>query len=794
MTIGRIGGPMLKENLVRQGVDLSFETDLLYLDVNNMRIGVNTATPNVAMDINGVTRFKSNLQVDGSTISTYASNGNITLTPHGTGKVRVSYLTETRIPFVGPNGSIIDSPNLTFDGTTLNIENLGLGNLSISGNNIQTTNVNGNIVLDPEGTGTVIIETTDVEANRVFYSGTNKEILTNANLTFNGSNLVLTGVADISTLNVDTISSLVTNGNIRLSPNGNGNVLLENSLAHKIVYTGLGLELLTTANLKYDGTTFQSGNITLSDNTIGSADVNGNIYLDPNGTGRVVIVGNNSITIPAGDTSERPTGSIGDIRYNTDIDALEYYNGVVWSSIQTAGSAFEFSDAFNGDGSTAVFPLQYSTTSAGAFVTLNGVVQSPGVAYGVSGNTLTFTEAPAVGDRIDVRYITGADQLSLSSISNVTSNVTVAPAANVTVTVNSNVVLEISSDATTIKSQNDLRLADADSSNYVGFTAPAIVSSNVIWTLPGVDGTTGQALLTDGTGQLYWGDAGTGSGTSVTVGNTPPSSPNNGDMWWNNEEGQLKVYYTDGSSGQWVDASTGQKGDVGYTGSQGPAGGYTGSQGDIGYTGSQGDIGYTGSIGDLGYTGSQGDIGYTGSIGITGYTGSIGDLGYTGSQGDIGYTGSAGADGYTGSQGIVGYTGSIGIIGYTGSVGYTGSIGDIGYTGSVGTVPSNLTSGYTITAYDAGTQSSGTFTPVATNGNIQKAVNGGAHTLAVPNVGTGDSVNMVIQYTNNGSAGAITTSGFTKVDGAFDTTNGNIFFCYITVIGSTKYLNITAMQ
>ena len=30
----------------------------------------------------------------------------------------------------------------------------------------------------------------------------------------------------------------------------------------------------------------------------------------------------------------------------------------------------------------------------------------------------------------------------------------------------------------------DLRLNDADSSNYVGFKAPTTVSSNIVWTLP----------------------------------------------------------------------------------------------------------------------------------------------------------------------------------------------------------------------------------------------------------------------------------------------------------------------
>ena len=54
----------------------------------------------------------------------------------------------------------------------------------------------------------------------------------------------------------------------------------------------------------------------------------------------------------------------------------------------------------------------------------------------------------------------------------------------------------------TINGQGDLRLADTDSSNYVGFQAPGTVSSNVLWTLPGADGSAGQHLTTDGSGTL----------------------------------------------------------------------------------------------------------------------------------------------------------------------------------------------------------------------------------------------------------------------------------------------------
>ena len=60
----------------------------------------------------------------------------------------------------------------------------------------------------------------------------------------------------------------------------------------------------------------------------------------------------------------------------------------------------------------------------------------------------------------------------------------------------------------TLNAQSDLRLADADSSNWVALQAPAIVTANVTWTLPSGDGTASQALTTDGAGTLAWATAG----------------------------------------------------------------------------------------------------------------------------------------------------------------------------------------------------------------------------------------------------------------------------------------------
>lgn len=56
----------------------------------------------------------------------------------------------------------------------------------------------------------------------------------------------------------------------------------------------------------------------------------------------------------------------------------------------------------------------------------------------------------------------------------------------------------------TLNAQSDLRFADSDSSNWVALQAPAVVGTNVIWTLPATDGSASQALSTNGSGTLSW--------------------------------------------------------------------------------------------------------------------------------------------------------------------------------------------------------------------------------------------------------------------------------------------------
>ena len=135
---GRIGGGVLKDNLLRQGVDLNFKntsgnTSLLHLDVNNAKIGVNTETATDALTVPTILSTEN-------LISTYANIGpNLTID-------------QSQIVAVGGDGFInFNAANNIFATA------IATDDLKIDFNTISTTTTDTNIELRPNGNGTVNI-------------------------------------------------------------------------------------------------------------------------------------------------------------------------------------------------------------------------------------------------------------------------------------------------------------------------------------------------------------------------------------------------------------------------------------------------------------------------------------------------------------------------------------------------------------------------------------------------------------------------------------------------------------
>jgi hypothetical protein len=74
-----------------------------------------------------------------------------------------------------------------------------------------------------------------------------------------------------------------------------------------------------------------------------------------------------------------------------------------------------------------------------------------------------------------------------------------------------------------------------------------------------VGGTTGQVLTKTSATDFAtnWQTPSAGGGAATYIGDTPPGSPTDGQLWWESDTGKLFIRYNDGSSTQWVPATTG---------------------------------------------------------------------------------------------------------------------------------------------------------------------------------------------------------------------------------------------
>ena len=144
----------------------------------------------------------------------------------------------------------------------------------------------------------------------------------------------------------------------------------------------------------------------------------------------------------------------------------------------------------------------------------------------------------------------------------------------------------------------------------------------------------------------------------VTIGSDPPINPNHGELWWEDDIGDLCIWYDDGDSSQWVTVVASGNGG-GPTGPPGPDG-PPGAPGGGGPNGPPGPPGAGGPAGTPGSPGSPGDDGPPGGDGPPGPPGPAG--GPPGPPGSPGGDGPPGPDGDDGNPGPPGPPGSAGAI------------------------------------------------------------------------------------------------------------------------------------
>lgn len=335
MSVGRISGPLLNENLLRNGIDLSFETDLLYLDVNSGRIGINKDNPVYDLDVNDTIQ----------TINLIADTGRF-------GNVKIN--NNTFSTTTGPLNIQATDINAVISYSRILTDDLEFDNSSING-----LSSNQNIELDPSGTGITLFESNVNITNDLYVSGNinvdgnlstasniiiGDEILDTVTIAPDFTQSIIPGQDDVWSLGENTgdssprrWSQMFMHDLTQVTTNRPDAVKVSDQLwlngtINKI--TGLqsneDILLSPDTGITYiESTKWENSDITNLLNTP--------LEFKSTGIGYLRFMGDNAFVLPFGDDSNRPANpELGDTRWNTDQEYLECFDGTVYA-VATGG-------------------------------------------------------------------------------------------------------------------------------------------------------------------------------------------------------------------------------------------------------------------------------------------------------------------------------------------------------------------------------------------------------------------------------------------------------------------------
>jgi hypothetical protein len=340
-------------------------TGRIYVPSNNVQINNNLTVTN-DFEVTTGNSYLKNITIVGDVLQTGNINQTGTFTTTGDTTVNGNITTTgyIQLPNILLSGNTISTHTLNTD---LSIQSNGSGNviveeLQFKDNTVTSVGTNTNIILTPQSTGSVIINSTQslqipVGSTSDRPTGTNGMIRYNTTLSryegWNGTYwLKLSGVQDLAGTTYITAEN---------TPGANDNVLrffINNSLRVTIDSNKLYTPTVKTDNITITNNTISSittnsdinftttgtggvqlGNLKIRNNTITNVVPNAITEIVQSGTGYVKINGTEGVVIPYGTTSERPyNATLGMMRFNTDLDAIEIYNGSLW--ISGAGITF----------------------------------------------------------------------------------------------------------------------------------------------------------------------------------------------------------------------------------------------------------------------------------------------------------------------------------------------------------------------------------------------------------------------------------------------------------------------
>ena len=278
-----------------------------------------------------------NIKIDGNSISSTNSNGGITIDPNGSGNIN---LTATNVIV---NGELNVSKQTV--GETL---------FMMRGSKIQPNDTNEDIVLESNGTGSVVVDQVSITDNKITTHVSNADLQIDTDGT--GEIQILTntsvsGTLTATSLTTNEITSNGSNADINIDPSGTG--------------------LVAISNLKVDG------NIQINDNKIATTVSNSNLQLGANGSGTIELM-SQTITSSSNIIFDAESDIILDAGGK---DIIFRYDGAQFGLFTFAGGNLLIqsgsSTMLTGDGANAIFggniTVPGSSTLDGVTITDNTI-------------------------------------------------------------------------------------------------------------------------------------------------------------------------------------------------------------------------------------------------------------------------------------------------------------------------------------------------------------------------------------------------------------------------------------
>ena len=340
MAIGRVAGPMLLSELDRQGIDLTFTTNsnqLVALDFTSFRMALKggSGTSHV-FDVNGNAAIANVVLENGAVITSQGLNQTLTLQANGVANVTVinanvisGRVDGTVIGGLDPRPATFTYMNANVLATmaTANVSNLRANLIAFTAPNNQIIMDNSSLRFYNANNSMVVDNLTVLQSQTFTTLDAANVIIRNSipnAITFMAAN---NWVKTNSSLTYSEANNMVLTGNVRLTgPNTNQLLFLDS--ADNRVLKGTNFLTFDGTNLRANGITRLS-DVTLFNNIIGTAGVDQDLILSPDGAG-VISASDHSIRNVAAPTAP------------SDAATKSYVDSLIVISTASTSSIYQF--------------------------------------------------------------------------------------------------------------------------------------------------------------------------------------------------------------------------------------------------------------------------------------------------------------------------------------------------------------------------------------------------------------------------------------------------------------------